>query len=80
MAMSAPWDDEVKAEGESRVAYEMSEVGDSCLLTVTHDEVREGANERLYGGLPMILSGMKNWLETGERVATPGQLMYTLGR
>ena len=34
-------------------------VGDSCRLTVTHDELREGANDDLYGGWPMILSGLK---------------------
>jgi hypothetical protein len=30
----------------------------------------------LYGGWPMILSGLKTWLETGEVLATPGLLMY----
>jgi len=26
---------------------------------VTHDQLREGANNQLYGGWPMILSGLK---------------------
>jgi len=43
---------------------------------VTHDQLREGANEELYGGWPMILSGLKTWLETGELLTTPGSLMY----
>jgi hypothetical protein len=34
-------------------------VGDSRCLTVTHDQLREGANEQLYGGWPMILSGLQ---------------------
>ena len=33
---------------------------------MTHDELREGANEQLYGGWPMILSGLKTWLEIGR--------------
>jgi hypothetical protein len=45
-------------------------------LTVTHDQLREGANEELDGGWPMILSGLKTWLQTGELLTTPGSLMY----
>jgi len=37
---------------------------------------REGANDELYGGWPMILSGLKTWLETGELLTTPGSLLY----
>jgi hypothetical protein len=75
--MTALWGDDVKAEGESRVTWEISTVGDdSCHLVVTHDQLREGANEQLYGGWPMILSGLKTWLETGELLTTPGSLMY----
>jgi uncharacterized protein YndB with AHSA1/START domain len=74
--MRALWDDEVKKEGTSRVTWEIEPVGDSCRLTVTHDQLRDGANEQLYGGWPMILSGLKTWLETGEMLTTPGSLMY----
>ncbi len=45
--------------------------------TVTHDQLREGANEELYAGWPMVLSGLKTWLETGELLTTPSSLMYT---
>ena len=76
-SMVALWSDEVKSEGKSRVTWEIEPVGDSCRLTVTHDELREGANEELYGGWPMILSGLKTWLETGEELTTPGSLMYS---
>jgi uncharacterized protein YndB with AHSA1/START domain/biotin operon repressor len=74
--MTALWGDDVRAEGASRVTWEIEPVGDSCRLTVTHDQLREGANEQLYGGWPMILSGLKTWLETGELLTTPGSLMY----
>jgi uncharacterized protein YndB with AHSA1/START domain len=75
-SMLALWSDEVKSEGASRVTWEIEPIGDSCRLTVTHDELREGANDQLYGGWPMILSGLKTWLETGESLTTPGSLMY----
>ena len=75
-SMVALWGDDVKSEGTSRITWEIEPVGDSCRLTVTHDQLREGANEQLYGGWPMILSGLKTWLETGEKLTTPGSLMY----
>ncbi|HWM55728.1 MAG TPA: metalloregulator ArsR/SmtB family transcription factor [Solirubrobacterales bacterium] len=75
-SMVALWSDQVKEEGTSRVTWEIEPVGDSCRLTVTHDELREGANGELYGGWPMILSGLKTLLETGERLTTPGSLLY----
>ncbi len=74
--MIALWGDDVKAEGASRITWEIEPVGDSCRLTVTHDQLRESANEQLYGGWPMILSGLKTWLETGELLTTPGSLRY----
>ncbi|MFE9422662.1 ArsR/SmtB family transcription factor [Kitasatospora sp. NPDC006697] len=74
--MVALWSDEVKSEGTSRITWEIEPVGDSCRLLVVHDQLREGANEELYGGWPMILSGLKTWLESGELLTTPGSLMY----
>jgi uncharacterized protein YndB with AHSA1/START domain len=74
--MIALWGDDVKAEGTSRVTWEIEPVGDSCRLLVTHDQLRDGANDQLYGGWPMILSGLKTWLESGELLTTPGSLMY----
>ena len=73
---TALWADEVRAEGESRVTWEIEQVEDSCRLTVIHDQLREGANSQLYGGWPMILSGLKTLLETGGELTTPGSLMY----
>jgi len=73
---TALWDEAVRAEGASRVTWEIEPVGDSCRLTVVHDELRPGANDQLYGGWPMILSGLKTLLETGELLTTPGSLLY----
>ena len=72
----AQWSEDVTREGTSRVTWEIEPIGDSCRLTVTHDQLREGANEELYGGWPQILSGLKTLLETGELLTTPGSLRY----
>jgi len=70
------WSEEAEREGTSRVTWEIEPVGDSCRLTVTHDQLRDTAPEEIYGGWPMILSGLKTWLETGQTLTTPGSLMY----
>jgi uncharacterized protein YndB with AHSA1/START domain len=75
----ALWGEDVKSEGTSRVTWEIQPVGDSCLLKVTHDELRENANNQLYGGWPMVLSGIKTLLETGEMLTTPGSLRWLQG-
>ena len=72
----ALWSDDVKREGTSRVTWQIEQIRDSCCLTVTHDQLQEGANNELYGGWPMVLSGLKTLLETGETLTTPGSLMY----
>jgi uncharacterized protein YndB with AHSA1/START domain len=72
----AVWSDAIKREGTSRVTWEIEPIGDSCRLTVTHDQLREGANAELFGGWPMVLSGLKTLLETGELLTTPGSQMY----
>jgi uncharacterized protein YndB with AHSA1/START domain len=73
----ALWGEDVKSEGTSRVTWEIEPVADSCRLTVTHSQLREGANAQLYGGWPMILSGLKTLLETGETLTTPGSLRWS---
>jgi uncharacterized protein YndB with AHSA1/START domain len=76
-SFNALWSDEVKSEGPSRVTWEIEPVGDdSCRLSVTHDQLKKGANGELYGGWPMILSGLKTLLETGDELTTPGSLRY----
>jgi uncharacterized protein YndB with AHSA1/START domain len=75
-SFNALWSDDVKAEGTSRVTWEIEPVGDSCRLVVTHDQLREGAHGEIYGGWPQILSGLKTLLETGEELTTHGSLRY----
>src|ERR1700744_2127955 len=77
---TALWSEDVRGEGTSRVTWEIEPVGDdSCQLRVIHDQLPEGANSELWGGWPMILSGLKTLLETGEDLTTPGSLMYAKG-
>ena len=73
---NALWSDDVKTAGTSRVTWEIEPVGTSCRLRVTHDQLADDANSELYGGWPMILSGLKTLLETGELLDTPGSLRY----
>jgi uncharacterized protein YndB with AHSA1/START domain/DNA-binding transcriptional ArsR family regulator len=75
-SMVALWSEEAKNEGTTRITWEIEPVGESCRLLVTHDQLREGASSELYGGWPMVLSGLKTWLETGQTLTTPGSLMY----
>lgn len=74
---TALWSEEVEREGASRVTWEIDPVGTSCRLRVTHDQLGEAANNELWGGWPMILSGLKTLLETGEHLDTPGSLRYS---
>ena len=73
------YSDEVKAEGPTRVTFEISE-GEAgvCRLTVTHElenapetaEMLAGTQEGAGGGWAFVLSDLKTLLETGE--ALPG--------
>jgi len=74
--MNTLWSEDAERAGTSRVTWEIEAVGDSCRLTVIHDQLSDTAPPELYGGWPMILSGLKTWLETGETLTTPGSLMY----
>ena len=75
--MRALWDDDSLAAITSRVTWEIEPVEDSCRLVVFHDQLPDDADAQLYGGWPMILSGLKTWLETGEELTTPGSLMFS---
>ena len=75
-SFTALWSDEVKAAGASRVTWEIRKVADSCQLTVIHDRLPMDVNDEIYGGWPMILSGLKTLLESGELLTTPGSLRY----
>ena len=75
-SFNARWSPEVEAVGTSRVTWEIEPVGDSCRLLVIHDQLPEDAHGEVWGGWPMILSGLKTLLETGEDLTTPGSLRY----
>ena len=75
-SFTALWSEEVKAIGATRVTWEIEPIGSSCRLTVVHDQLPEDVNAEIYGGWPMILSGLKTLLETGEMLDTPGSLRY----
>jgi len=75
----ACWSDAVKREGTSRVTWAIEPVASSCKLVLVHDELRADAHPQLYGGWPMVLSGLKTLLETGEFLTTPASLQF-LGR
>src|ERR1700748_522745 len=48
---TALWSEDVRAEGTSRVTWEIEPVGtDSCRLQVTHDGLDPDANNELWGG------------------------------
>jgi uncharacterized protein YndB with AHSA1/START domain len=75
-SFNALWSEDVQRAGTSRVTWEIEPVADSCRLTVIHDQLPEHVDEQIFGGWPMVLSGLKTLLETGETLTTPGSLMY----
>jgi uncharacterized protein YndB with AHSA1/START domain len=59
---------ELKAEGFSRLTYELEKEGNSVKLTVIHEIEKEGSKfiEAVSSGWPHILASLKSLLETGE--------------
>ena len=59
---------ELKAEGYSRMTYELEKEGNSVKLTVIHEIEKEGSKfiEAVSSGWPQILASLKSLLETGE--------------
>lgn len=61
------WDKEAENETPSRVAFEIEQMGDSCKLTLIHDEIESQlVSQEVSGGWSQILSGLKTLLETGQ--------------
>jgi uncharacterized protein YndB with AHSA1/START domain len=58
---------ELRAEGYSRVTFDMEHLGDSVRLTVTHEMDRDNSKliDGVSSGWPAILSSLKSFLETG---------------
>jgi uncharacterized protein YndB with AHSA1/START domain/DNA-binding transcriptional ArsR family regulator len=65
--MAVRWDPDVNDE-PTRVTWEITPMGEACLLSVTHDGFTSQTEtyRQTKGGWPMILSGLKTLLETGE--------------
>jgi uncharacterized protein YndB with AHSA1/START domain len=59
---------ELKAEGYSRLTYQLEKEGNSVKLTVIHEIDKEGSKfiEAVSSGWPHILASLKSLLETGE--------------
>jgi uncharacterized protein YndB with AHSA1/START domain len=59
---------ELRAEGYSRLTYELEEMGESIKLTLIH-EIDKGDSkliDAVSNGWPHILASLKSLLETGE--------------
>jgi uncharacterized protein YndB with AHSA1/START domain len=59
---------EMRAEGFSRLTYELEGQGDAVKLTVIHEIDKPGSKliEGVSNGWPMILASLKSLLETGQ--------------
>lgn len=59
---------ELRAEGFSRMTYELEPVGESVKLTVTHEIEKSDSKfiEAVSKGWPHVLASLKSLLETGE--------------
>ena len=59
---------ELKAEGYSRMTYELEKEGNSVKLTVIHEIEKEASKfiQAVSSGWPHILASLKSLLETGE--------------
>ncbi|HEY8297144.1 MAG TPA: SRPBCC family protein [Candidatus Baltobacteraceae bacterium] len=57
----------------SRVTWEIKPVGEVCLLEVTHefDDANSPDVAGTQNGWPIVLSGLKTYLETGARLNVP---------
>lgn len=65
--------DETCHDRPSRVTWELDALGESCRLTLVHDEfAEETATFREVGrGWNPVLTGLKQWLETGRPPTAP---------
>lgn len=50
----------------SRLAIDIETVGEMVRLTVTHDELTPEMGRKISYGWPLVLSGLKSFLETGR--------------
>ena len=69
LAWTFQYDPELSAEGPSRLTFEIEPQGSACKLTIVH-EFEPGAKgyDHVRSGWPLILSGLKTVLETGQEL------------
>jgi uncharacterized protein YndB with AHSA1/START domain len=59
---------ELRAEGYSRMTYELEQQGDTVKLTLIHEMDKENSKfiQAVSNGWPAIMASLKSLLETGE--------------
>lgn len=59
---------QLRAEGYSRMTYDLEKEGSSVKLTIIHEVNKAGSKflKAVSGGWPLILASLKSLLETGE--------------
>lgn len=65
------WDEKMAAEAPHKVTWEITPLGESCKLTVLHEDCGPEALKQVSGGLVLIVSGLKTLLETGQPLPMP---------
>jgi len=74
LTFDARWDEHVTPDSPTHLTWEIESVGDGLSkLTVVHGgfESETATYGQVAGGMPLILSGLKTLLETGEPMGMP---------
>jgi DNA-binding transcriptional ArsR family regulator len=72
LTFHARWDPEIEAEGPMTMTWAVAAEGGLARLTVTTAGLRPGSrmDAEFRGGIVLIVSGLKTYVETGEVLAT----------
>jgi uncharacterized protein YndB with AHSA1/START domain len=76
LSWRAEFNPELRAEGHSRVTFELDQQGDMVKLTVIHEIDRPDSKlvKTFSGGWPLLLASLKSLLESGEPLAATRRL------
>jgi len=68
MSWQSQWKPEFKAEGNSRLVYDIESTGQAAKLTLTHSMERPDSKfiAAVSDGWPLVISNLKSLLETGD--------------
>ena len=73
MTFHALWNEAVRADAPSRMAFEIDDAGGGVSkLTVIHEDMGAATAGEVTGGWPLIAAGLKTLLETGEELMAAG--------